>query len=391
MKKLGTTFIIFLVSFLLIQTSANILHASDNPEYDKALAVYQNEGPVKALPLMKQSAEKGTAGAMWMLALIYDYHLGETGINYSEGVAWLNKFIDHPTSDKSMGYSELALLYSRGGHGIEKNIPYAKYLLEKLVESGWTGGGGTRYPKDELMKLVADQTLLNTNNDTDYQKAGKAFEKNRPKDALAPLKQSAEYKNPDAMELLGMMYRCGLGTKQDYTEASSWYKKASDLGSSYAMLNLAELYQNGKGVTQDLGISKDWYKKAVAAGNMEARKQLEERMKKEPIDAAVATELVSKLKFSKDGVPWGAVVNKFILKPKWEYYYNDKDGHVVKLRGYYEDTQKEKISITIVYILGCKPDADTEAKSYWIQSIFSSVKNDAMKPGIPDWLAYELE
>ncbi len=33
---------------------------------------------------------------------------------------------------------------------------------------------------------------------------------------------------------------------------------------------------------------------------------------------------------------------KFILKPKWEYYFNDQDGHVVKLRGYYEDGQKEK-------------------------------------------------
>lgn len=391
MKKLSSILIIFLVSFLLIQVSTNILYASDNPEYDKALSVYQNESPAKALPLMKQSAENGTTGAMWMLALIYDYHLGETGINYSEGVAWLNKYIDQPTSDKSCGYSELALLYSLGGHGIEKNIPYAKYLLEKLVEAGWTGGGGTRYPKDELMKLVADQTLLSTKNDTDYQKAGKAFGKNRPKDALAPLKQSAEYKNPEAMELLGMMYRCGIGTKQDYTEASSWYRKAADLGSSYAMLNLAELYQNGKGVTQDAVISKDWYKKAVAAGNMEARKQFEKIMKKEPIDPASAIEIVSKLKFSKDGVPWGVVVNKFILKPKWEYYYNDKDGHVVKLRGYYEDKQKEKFTITIVYILGCKPDAGTEVKSYWIENIFSSVKDDAMKPGIPGWLAFELE
>ena len=72
------------------------------------------------------------------------------------------------------------------------------------------------------------------------------------------LKQSAENKNKDAMEILGMMYKCGIGTKQDYAEAVSWYKKAAENGSSYAMLNMAKLYENGRGVTKDEVQAKDW-------------------------------------------------------------------------------------------------------------------------------------
>ena len=69
------------------------------------------------------------------------------------------------------------------------------------------------------------------------------FVKNKPKDALAPLKQSAEYKNPDAMEVLGTMYKYGIGVKQDYSEAGSWFRKAAEKELSYSMLNMGKLYE----------------------------------------------------------------------------------------------------------------------------------------------------
>ena len=67
---------------------------------------------------------------------------------------------------------------------------------------------------------------------------------------------------------------------------------------------------------------------------------------------------------------------------------------MVKLRGYYEDAQKEKSSITIMYILDCTPHIDNpekETRDYYIKGIYSAVKNGQMAPGIPDWLAFELE
>ncbi len=393
MYKIYKGFILLSFLFLFALMPACNVYASDDPEYDNAYAVYQNQGGGKALPLMKQCAEKGNPTAMWMLAWIYVHNLDDANTNYIEGAAWFKRCLENPSlslSTEQYSMYELGTIYWSGGHGLEKDIPYARYLFEGLVEAGWNGDG-TRDPNGQLLKLVAEYILKDTKNDADYEKAGKAFKKNRPKEALPLLKQSAEYKNIDAMELLGMMYKCGVGTKKDYMEAATWYRKAAELGSSYSMLNMAKFYDNGQGVTQDEIMAKDWYKKSVLAGNKEARALMGEKMKRKPLEEPAAIEIVNKLRYAKNGAPWGAVINKFILKPKWEYSYDDKNGHVVKLRGYYEDAQKEKCSITIVYVLNCTPNVETESMDYSIKEIYSSVKNDKMVKSIPDWLAYELE
>ena len=394
MKKFCNGFILLFLMISLSMLTAAVCYASDDPAYDKAYEVYQNQGGIQAMPMMKQCAENGSIPAMWILGWIYIHDVDGSETNYSDGAAWMTKYMRAPVAPaREYAIYELASLYWRGGHGLGKDLPYSRYLFELLAEPNWTGDG-TREPRAQLVKLTGDYILADTKNDPDYEKAGNAFKKNRPKDALPLLKQSAENKNKDAMEILGMMYKCGLGTKQDYAEAASWYKKAAENGSSYAMLNMAKLYENGRGVAKDEVQAKDWYKKSIIAGNKEAKFLLEEKIKKEPLDQAGAIEIVKMLKYSREGAPWGTVINKVILKPKWEYYYNDKDGHVVKLRGYYEDAQKEKSSITIAYVLECTPHIDNpekETRDYYIKGIYSAVKNGQMAPGIPDWLAFELE
>lgn len=115
------------------------------------------------------------------------------------------------------------------------------------------------------------------------------------------------------------------------------------------------------------------------------------KMKNDPLSADVAIEMIGKMRYAKEGAPWGEVVNKFILKPKWEYYFNEQEGHVVKLRGYYDNPQKEKTSIMIVYLVECTPNIETGEKSYSIKHYFSATKGEKAKQGLPDWLAYELE
>ena len=379
----------FLCFFLFILVSPDLVYAA-SPEYDQAYAVYQNQGAVAAIPLFKKLAENADPDSMWMLGYIYK-NQSNFDTMYAESAKWYKNFLQIPLVRKDYAMQELGELYMSGGYGLEKDLARARSYFEKLVESGWSNKDYSKFPVNNLTKLIGQQMEGYAKADADYVKAGKALAKNKPKDALVPLKQSTENKNPDAMELLALMYKYGIGVEQNYSEAATWFRKAVEKELPYSMLNIGKLYEKGLGVTQDDTIARDWYKKSALAGNEEAKTILTEKMKKDPLPPEVAIEIVGKMRYAKDGTPWGEVVNKFILKPKWEYYFSDSDGHVVKLKGYYDDPQKEKTSILIVYLLDCVPNIETGEKSYSMKNYYSATKGEKTKPGIPDWLAYELE
>ncbi|MEN6380919.1 MAG: tetratricopeptide repeat protein [Synergistaceae bacterium] len=388
MKK--TVLFFFLSLFLFLLVSPGPVYAG-SPEYDQAYAVYQNQGAAAAAPLFKKIVENTPdPDAMWMLGYIYK-NQSNFDTMYAESAKWFKNYLQFPFVKKDFAMHYLGQIYKTGGYGVEKDLAKARIYIETLVESGWSEPNYAVYPIVDLTEVMGQQMAGYTKDDTDYVKAGKAFVKNKPKDALAPLKQSAEYKNPDAMEVLGTMYKYGIGVKQDYFEAASWFRKAAEKELPYSMLNMGKLYDKGNGVTQDDAIARDWYKKSALAGNEEAKTILTEKMTKDPIEPAIAIEMIGKMRYAKDGLPWGEVVNKFILKPKWEYYYNDQEGHVVKLRGYYEDGQKEKNSITIWYYVKCEPNIADGTRAYSIKQLYYAVKDEKSKKGIPDWLAYELE
>lgn len=380
----------FLCFFLFILVSPDLVYAA-SPEYDQAYAVYQNQGAGVALSLFKKIVEKTPdPDAMWMLGYIYK-NQSNFDTMYAESAKWYKNFLQIPLVRKDYAMQELGELYMSGGYGLEKDLARARSYFEKLVESGWSNKDYSKFPVNNLTKLIGQQMEGYAKADADYVKAGKALAKNKPKDALVPLKQSAENKNPDAMELLALMYKYGIGVEQNYSEAATWFRKAAEKELPYSMLNMGKLYDKGNGVTQDDAIAREWYKKSGLAGNEEAKTILTGKMIKDPFEPETAIEMVGKMRYAKDGLPWGEVVNKFILKPKWEYSFNDQEGHVVKLKGYYEDGQKEKNSITIWYYLHCEPDIADGSRSFTIKQLYSASKDEKSKQGIPDWLAYELE
>jgi TPR repeat protein len=73
---------------------------------------------------------------------------------------------------------------------------------------------------------------------------------------------------------LGLMYAEGLGVEQDYSEAVIWYTKAAEQGYANAQSNLGLTYANGQGVPQDYALAVYWYNKAVAQGNAFAQSNL---------------------------------------------------------------------------------------------------------------------
>ena len=67
--------------------------------------------------------------------------------------------------------------------------------------------------------------------------------------------------------LLGVMYKCGTGVEQDFTEAARFYRLAAAQGNVLAMNELACLYRNAEGVPQDFAEARRLYEIAAEEGN----------------------------------------------------------------------------------------------------------------------------
>jgi uncharacterized protein len=71
----------------------------------------------------------------------------------------------------------------------------------------------------------------------------------------------ADQGDADAQHGLGLMYTY----RNDYTEATNWYRKAADRGKSDAQYDLGVMYASGKGVPQDYVQAHMWL--SLAATN----------------------------------------------------------------------------------------------------------------------------
>jgi TPR repeat protein len=87
-------------------------------------------------------------------------------------------------------------------------------------------------------------------------------------------RKAAEQGDAHAQSSLGFRYNHGLGVKQDYVEAASWYRKAAEQGDADAQTNLGFMYGAGQGVTQDYAEAARWYRKAAEQGDLDAQLKL---------------------------------------------------------------------------------------------------------------------
>jgi TPR repeat protein len=86
-------------------------------------------------------------------------------------------------------------------------------------------------------------------------------------EAVRWFRKSADSGLADAMNDLGVAYEKGTGVAKDAAEAVRWYRKSSDAGSGLAMSNLGMMYQNGLGVAKDEVEAVGWFRKGGEAGN----------------------------------------------------------------------------------------------------------------------------
>jgi hypothetical protein len=72
---------------------------------------------------------------------------------------------------------------------------------------------------------------------------------------------------PEAMFLLGLCHRYGVGVARDFVRAAEWFRKAADQGNARGQFSLGVCYLDGKGVAQDYAEAVKWFRKAAEQGN----------------------------------------------------------------------------------------------------------------------------
>ena len=99
--------------------------------------------------------------------------------------------------------------------------------------------------------------------------------KHNYKEAISWYKKAAELGHPEAMNALGLMYEYSWGVLHNDVEAVRYYQKAADGNHADALFNLGRMFENGQGLLdRDYTKAVECYHKASMMGNAEAQNQL---------------------------------------------------------------------------------------------------------------------
>ena len=92
--------------------------------------------------------------------------------------------------------------------------------------------------------------------------------------ALKEITPLAKAANPDAEQLLGLMYYMGRGVARDYRQAFFWSQKAAAAGKADAQYVVGAMYYTGNAVPLDQRQAVMWFHKAAEQGHADAQHAL---------------------------------------------------------------------------------------------------------------------
>jgi len=113
------------------------------------------------------------------------------------------------------------------------------------------------------------------------EEAQKAYERKDYAGAFAEFKRLADRGDPMASYWVADMYKAGLGTAKDASQAVVWFSRAAERGKNVfvgigdyrmsvsveALLTLGKMYREGDGVPKDVATSITWYRRAADEGH----------------------------------------------------------------------------------------------------------------------------
>jgi TPR repeat protein len=239
----------------------------------------------QALAEIRRKADAGDATAQFELATLYDpdFHFATTVTPDGPTAArYYRQSAEQGFAPSQANYANY-LAYGQGGlakspaeavkwamRAVNGGNAFAERLLGDLY---WNGAGA---PKDrvkavEFYRMAADQ---GDNNSMAY--IGDAYWEGwapYSKDRVEALKwyrkvAAAEPPNAAAMRRIGLAYRDGDGANPDRTESLAWFRRAADLGDSFAQTEIGAAYWDGLApYAKDHVEAVNWYRKAAQDPN----------------------------------------------------------------------------------------------------------------------------
>ena len=108
---------------------------------------------------------------------------------------------------------------------------------------------------------------------TCYFEGERALRNARYATAFSILLPLAEAGHAGAQRICGEMYRGGLGTLQNFSEAMKWYRSAATRGWGFIDEDIGEMYRLGEGVTPDAIKAHMWFNLASWANGADVEGQ----------------------------------------------------------------------------------------------------------------------
>lgn len=100
-------------------------------------------------------------------------------------------------------------------------------------------------------------------NDYDTQRGIELYNQKNYTAAIPYFQKAAKAGSLPALDFLGYMYECGLGTGKDFSIAINLYKKGVEKNYAPCLLNMGRLYENGSGVEKNPVKAFSYYKKEL--------------------------------------------------------------------------------------------------------------------------------
>ncbi len=201
----------------------------------------------KWVAALRERAEKGDAGAQFVLGQTYSIGIGVSK-NDTEAVKWYRRAADQGVSHAQFHLGESY----RFGDGVPQDDREA---VKWYRQSADQGDSHARFHIGESYRF------------------GEGVAKD-DQEAFTWYRKAAEQGHPDAQISLGGSYHFGEGVAKDDREAAKWYRRAAEQGVVPAQFNLAVSYDKGVGVVKDFRTAAKWYRKAADRGHEDAQYNL---------------------------------------------------------------------------------------------------------------------
>ncbi|KAI0030966.1 HCP-like protein [Vararia minispora EC-137] len=210
----------------------------------------------KAVQFYRKAAAASHPGALYRLG-IAELN-GELGLSKrpKEGVKWLKRSAEHATAEFPHALHELALLHERGiDNVVFVDYEYAAELLAQAAELGYAPSayrlgecyeyGKMGCPQDAALSIhYYNIAAQQSHRDACfaltawYLVGSPGVLPQSDTEAFLWAKKAADAGLAKAMYAVGYFLEVGIGTAPNHQEASSWYKRAADLGDKRAAQRL---------------------------------------------------------------------------------------------------------------------------------------------------------